>query len=303
MNSPADPRPGLEFIWLVHDLCNYNCPYCVVSGERREIRPWLVNERPVAEWIEAWDRVADLYGPAWIRLTGGEPTRLPGFWELIGAMTRRHSVSFDTNMSWSLDEIRRFMELVPQARTTVDVSLHPTEGDMDSVLAKCLLLHERGYKLIARLVGYPPLLEQAPRLRERFEAKGLRFIVNPYQGEFEGRQYPRDYDAAERRLVEGASATLDPALAEDREQIEIASHIMRMHEESPKGRLCRSGRMYARVMHDGAIYRCQPYECRGWEKLGSLFDPGFRLRVAPTPCRSERCEFEYKHLVDAEAVR
>ena len=138
---------------------------------------------------------------------------------------------------------------------------------------------------------------------ERFEAAGLRFIVNPYQGEFEGRQFPRDYDAAERRLVEGASATLDPALAEDREQVVIAGHILRMHDESPKGRLCRSGHMYARVMHDGTVYRCQPYECRGWEKLGSLFDPDLRLRVAPTPCHSERCEFEYKYLVDAEAVR
>lgn len=303
MSAPADPRPGLEFIWLVHDLCNYKCPYCVVSGARREIRPWLVNERPVADWAAAWDRVADLYGPAWIRLTGGEPTRLPGFWDLIGAMTRRHSVSFDTNMSWSNDEVRRFMELVPNDRTTVDVSLHPTESDMDEVLAKCMTLKERGYKLIARLVGYPPLLARAPRLRERFEAAGLRFIVNPYQGEFEGRLFPRDYTAAERRLVEGAVAALDPTLAEDREQVEIAAHILRMHEESPRGRLCRSGHMYARVMHDGSVYRCQPYECRGWERIGSLLDADFALRPAPTPCRSEMCEFEYKYLVEAEAAR
>lgn len=303
MSVPRDPRPGLEFIWLVHDLCNYKCPYCVVSGGRREVRPWLVNERPIADWIAAWDRVAGLYGPAWIRLTGGEPTRLPGFWELIGAMTRRHSVSFDTNMSWSRGEVRRFMALVPKDKTTVDVSLHPTEGDMDEVLAKCVILKEGGYKLIARLVGYPPLLGQAPSLRARFEASGLRFIVNPYQGEYEGRQFPCDYTADERRLVEGACATLDPALAEDREQVEIAGHILRMHEESPKGRLCRSGHMYARVMHDGSVYRCQPYESRGWETLGSLFDPDFRLRPQPTACRSEQCEFEYKYLVAAEAAR
>ncbi|OGS41669.1 MAG: hypothetical protein A2506_06575 [Elusimicrobia bacterium RIFOXYD12_FULL_66_9] len=303
MSAPHDVRSGLEFEWLVHDLCNYRCPYCAVSGQRREIQPWLVNERPVAEWIAAWDRIADLYGPAWIRLTGGEPTRLPGFWDLLGAMTRRHSVSFDTNMSWSRDEIRRFMALVPRDRTTVDVSLHPTEVDMEEVLIKSVMLKERGYKLIARLVGYPPLLEQAPRLRSLFESAGLRFIINPYQGEFEGRQFPKDYTAAERALVQGANSTLDTSRADDREQVEIAAHILRMHVESPRGRLCRSGHIYARVMHDGAVYRCQPYESRGWEKLGSLFDLDFGLRPAPTPCRSDICEFEYKYLVDAEVVR
>lgn len=303
MSCPLYPRPGLEFLWLVQDLCNYRCPYCFVSGQRREIRPWLVNEHPVERWVAAWDRVADLYGPAWIRLTGGEPTRLPGFLDLIGAMTRRHSVSFDTNMSWNHDEIRRFAELVPNDRTTVDVSLHPSEGDMNAVLAKCAWLKERGYKLIARLVGYPPLLDQAPRLRSLFEESGLRFIVNPYQGEWQGREYPRGYTDAERRLIEGSCASLDPALAEDREQVEIAAHILRMHEQSPRGRLCRSGYLYARVMHDGSVYRCQPYESRGWEALGSLLDGDFRLRGASTPCRSDLCEFEYKHLVAMETAR
>ncbi|OGR47293.1 MAG: hypothetical protein A2X40_01610 [Elusimicrobia bacterium GWC2_65_9] len=301
--SGIDARPGLEFLWFVQDLCNYKCPYCFVSGQRREARPWLVNTRPTAPWVEAWDRVADLYGPAWIRLTGGEPTRLPGFLGLIGAMTRRHSVSFDTNMSWSRDEIRRFAELVPNDRTTVDVSLHPSEGYMSEVLAKCVMLKERGYKLIARLVGYPPLLDQASRLRSLFGGAGLRFIVNPYQGEWQGREYPRDYTAAERRTIECASTALDPALAEDREQVEIAAHILRMHEESPRGRLCRSGSLYARVMHDGSVYRCQPYESRGWETLGNLLDADFRLRGASTPCRSDLCEFEYKYLAATETVR
>jgi MoaA/NifB/PqqE/SkfB family radical SAM enzyme len=290
-------RTNLDFQWFVSDLCNYRCPYCEVSGARRPGTPWLVGDRPAEDWIAAWDRIADRYGAAFIRLTGGEPTRLPGFLSIVGRMALRHKVSFDTNLSWSAEELERFMELVPPERTEIDVSVHSTEADVDEILSKCARLKERSYALVSRMVAFPPLLASAPALRDRFEAAGLRFIVNPYQGDWEGRSYPRDYTPSERRLISETTGALDPARAADRDQVRIAAHILNMPGESPRGRLCRSGQKYARVMHDGAVFRCQPYEINGWEPMGSLFDPAFRMREAPALCRSDACEFEYKYLV------
>lgn len=293
----AGAPSGVEFLWFLQDPCNYRCPYCVVSGGRREKRPWLVNTRPAAGWVAAWDRVFERHGSCWIHLTGGEPTTLPGFLELVAGMVRLHRVAFDTNMSWSVESLRRFAALVPPERTNIDVSVHPTETDPAVVRDKAAWLKERGYKLICRVVGWPPLLPEVPRLRRLFEEAGLRFIVNPYQGDWEGKEYPRDYDAAQRRMLGEAAAGLDGSRAEDAEQMVIADHILHMHERSPRGRLCNSGHRYARVMHDGAVYRCQPYESRGWEPLGNLLDPDFRLRPGPAPCRSDSCEFEIRYLV------
>jgi MoaA/NifB/PqqE/SkfB family radical SAM enzyme len=297
MSEPAPLRTELEFQWFVSDLCNYRCPYCEVSGARRPPTPWLVGSRSPEDWIAAWDRIAERCGPAFIRLTGGEPTRLPGFLSIVGRMALRHKVSFDTNMSWSREELLRFTELVPPSRTEIDVSVHSTEADADEIRAKCSLLKERGYALVARMVAYPPLLDRARPLRDLFEAAGVRFIVNPYQGDWEGRSYPRDYTPEQRRAITETTGALDPGREADRDQVRIAAHIMDMFREPPRGKLCRSGQKYARVMHDGAVFRCQPYELNRWEPMGSLFDPDFEMRAAPSLCRSDICEFEYKYLV------
>lgn len=290
----------VEYQWFVQDFCNYSCPYCVVSGELRERRPWLVNQHPADAWIAAWKRMHERYGRGWVRMTGGEPTIIPRFLDMVVAMSQWHGVSFDTNLSWDMDHLKQFAERMPTKDVSLDISFHPHTVSAESVIEKAAFLRDKGFQYVCRLVGFPPVLPRAAEFREKFDDAGVKFVINPFQGEWQGRRYPDAYTDEDRRLMSGIAETFKEGPRADPEQSFYVEHILEMNSRSPQGKLCRSGSVYCRVMHDGIVYRCQPYESRRWEPLGTLFDPGFALRPEPTVCRSTWCEFEYKYALDTE---
>lgn len=292
--------PAVEFEWFVQDFCNYRCPYCVVSGDLREARPWLVNQHSADAWLAAWRRVYDLHGRGWVRMTGGEPTIIPRFIDLTAAMSQWHGISFDTNLSWDMEQLREFCDRMPTRDVSLDISFHPHAAGVESIIEKASLLRDRGFQYLCRLVAFPPLLPQAEGFRRRFHDAGVKFILMPFQGVYQGRRYPDAYTEEERRLMAGIAQPFREGPRADPEQSFYVEHILEMNTRSPQGKLCRSGQVYCRVMHDGAAYRCQPYESRGWEPLGNLLDGTFALRAAPTVCRSTWCEFEYKYLIDPD---
>ncbi len=289
---------SVEFQWFLQDLCNYRCPYCIVSGELRDTRPWLVNEHGPDAWIAAWKRVYEKHGYCWVRMTGGEPTIVPGFLDMISKMSQWHGISFDTNLTWSMDQLKTFCDRMPADRVSLDISFHPHEATVDSIIEKALYLRERKIQHVCRLVAFPPLLPRIEGFRRRFEDAGLKFIVNPFQGLHEGKSYPESYGDADRQVMSGIVETFRAGPEADREQPFFVDHLMNMHARSPLGKLCRSGQVYCRVMHDGKVYRCQPYESRQWEPLGNLLEESFALRAQPTACRSTWCEFEYKYVLE-----
>jgi MoaA/NifB/PqqE/SkfB family radical SAM enzyme len=235
-------------------------------------------------------------------MTGGEPTIIPRFIDLAVAMSQWHGVSFDTNLSWEMDQLKEFCDRMPTREVSLDISFHPAAASVESILEKAAFLRDRGFQYVCRLVGFPPLLPQVEGFRRRFEDAGLKFVVNPFQGIYQGRKYPDSYSDEERRVMSGIAQPFRDGPRADPDQSFYVEHILEMHARSPEGKLCRSGQVYCRVMHDGVVYRCQPYESRGWEPLGSLLDENFALRAAPAPCRSTWCEFEYKYVIEPDPV-
>lgn len=296
-NSPTRGRP-LEFEWVLHDRCNYRCPYCCVSGGAGSSRPRKINSRRPGQWIDAWKRVYGKYGHCFIRVTGGEPTIFDGFMEIMVGLTRLHTVSFDTNLSWEECQIEEFTRKIPPEKTTLDISFHPYAAGLQSVTAKASLLRDRGFKYVCRLVAFPPLLPRVKYYHDAFSKAGLRFTVNPFNGTHNGLQYPRAYTAEERDFISGLSGHFLKGPSDYREQAFFVRHGLNLHADSTAGRLCSSGQLHGRVTPEGDVYRCQPYEEKNWEPLGSIFDGEFSMRCAPAPCRARSCQFEYKYLVD-----
>ncbi|MBI3551042.1 MAG: radical SAM protein [Elusimicrobia bacterium] len=298
--APALTRPKprqLQLQWQMQYACNYRCPYCVYEGWWPEVLQDDRPDIPMADWIKAWRRVHLKYGSSDIFITGGEPSYYLGFVDLLKAMTEIHYVSFDTNLSWSWPDLRRFVAEVGKRRIRLDTSFHSHTAELGEFIAKAVFLKDNGINYVCRLVAWPPLLARVDFFREGFAKAGVTFVVYPFQGVYEGREYPASYTESERSLILGRTADLKGD-ANNGEQPDLVKHIMNIHREKPLGRMCRSGFIYARVMPDGTVYRCGPYQFRRWDPLGNVFDEGFALREEPTLCRSQFCEFEYRYLVD-----
>lgn len=286
-------RRKIEFFWLIQYHCNYRCPYCVYDAVWPEV---LARDRVFtpAEWLRAWERCHARYGEGRVTMTGGEPTAYSGFIELMDRLTDWFTVSFDTNLSLPMEKFEPLTRKLPPARVDWLTSFHPDTVTPDDFIAKARLLKERGHSYVCRLVAHPPRLKDIPALRRRFEEAGLLFVVNPFQGDYQGRRYPDAYTEEERALILGELREGSHAA--------IAAHNINIHTEKPTGRLCRSGSEHAYIGVDGIVYRCFQYSERRWEPFGSFLAEDFRLWDEPKECRSPVCEWEYRWLVD-EAER
>ncbi len=291
----------IELYWLPESRCNYPCPYCPYHGPDRAR---LVASQPdltTAQWLEAWDRLADRAGLCRVYISGGgEPTLRPDFTGLIAGLAARHEVVFDTNLSWPLERLEAFAAAVPVERVRVETSYHRSAADLDAFLAKADFLRRRGFRLQCRWVAWPPDFGLLPELHARFRERGLPFAVTPFNGEWESRSYPAAYTADERAAMR-AVAEDSAASGHDTVNPELVGHLAALHEEKPAGRDCRSGAEYVCVMPDGTVHRCAQYAMRGWEPLGSLLKGDWTPAPGPTPCRAELCAHEWRWLVRDEA--
>ncbi len=285
----------IEYFWILLGRCNYRCPYCVYGMGEFDDRRKDELRYGANQWLAAWERAHEKYGSGSIFITGGEPTVFPNFAGMVERLSAWFYVAFDTNLSWTEEALAEFLRRVSPNAVRFELSFHPDSTDPETYIKKARLIAESGFGYINRVVAYPPLLAQVPRYRELFQSSGLTFIVNPFQGTYDGRRYPEAYTDAERRLIERCAAHLDDGAADSPHK----AYVKRMlRPDSPKGRLCRSGYLHIRIEDDGNVYRCEPYARRQWESLGNFFDERFSLWQAPRLCRSDFCEWEYRWLTD-----
>ena len=292
-------------LWLLQARCNYVCPYCDYNDDRGGGRQLLIKidkSFPVADWSAAWRRFFEKNGRASIYISGsGEPTLYHDFVGLLKEITQWHYVIFDTNLSWSLAALSRFVAEVPAQHVRVETSFHPHTAKIEEFAEKAAMLRDHGFIYNVRLVAHPELFGRIDEFRAYFESKGLRFVLTPYTGPHEGLSYPRDYTPEQRDKIMNVAHERAGDVQRSKEP-ELIRHLVDQHIDSPEGRLCSSGYMYGCIMPDGIVYRCQDYGMRGWEPLGNFMEEGFRLAPAPTTCRSTECGIAYRYLVD-EAER
>lgn len=284
----------VEYFWMIMGKCNYRCPYCVyglAEFDRRKVDRYYTAQ----EWMRPWRRMHEKYGEGNIILTGGEPTLYPGFEELVQELSSMFWIAFDTNLSWESKRLAAFLRQVSPKRVRIETSFHPHSTPPEPFIERVLLIREAGFEYIVRLVAYPAILPDLERTRGIFGRHGLTFVVNPFQGIYEGRRYPESYTLDERELIEGSTVNLN-GNAQNAPHKEFVRQIL--NRESPKGRLCRSGYQHIRIEDDGRVFRCGEYSTQNWEPLGGFFDDNLTLWEEPRICRSDRCEWEYRWLVD-----
>jgi MoaA/NifB/PqqE/SkfB family radical SAM enzyme len=275
--------PTHHVYWRLLENCNFNCSYCFRDGidlDRGRPEPDRSRRSP--------DQIAGLFdatGFRWrILLTGGEPFLYPEIIDLAVALTRKHELSVNTNLS--TNNVAAFADSVsPRAVHTVYASLHPDErekiqGGTARFLERILLLQDRGFNVRLVYVTYPPLLPRLLDAKERWERQGVRhFSIKTFRGVWDGKVYPRAFSAEERAFIR--------LHAISRYEADTVDERLAFF-----GRRCASGHTAFLMDPRGNLTRCNTIDV----SHGNLFEGTVRFDRLPRPCPLPKCGCPYQGL-------
>lgn len=271
------PPFKIFFTWDIHFSCNYKCSYCFFNKIWDQLS--VENRYPgVGKWIKVWDDVFRKYGKCHIHITGGEPTIYPDFFELVKGISKNHTVTIDTNLSFDASAV--IGKLMPQ-NVSFTATFHPLFADLNLFLKKSTQLKNSNFYSLVEFVAYPPQLEKIQECRVKFAEINIPFKIGPFRGEFNGKSYPEGYSQQEKILIEDCSSSTSTDL-------QMNWYGEEQKKEKKAEKICRMGHMYAKIRPDGSIYRCCKVKDSG--KLGNMLDGFFKLLDEAKPCEySDEC--------------
>ena len=283
----------IEADWSLNLLCNYDCSYC---GSHASTEHRLIGRLTPDEYLDFFDSTGKIWK---LHFTGGEPFLHPDFLRLCQALTARHYISINSNLS--TPRVRDFAANIDPARVQyIHCAVHVEQRDRragwQNLSANVTSLLERGFPLFASLVMTPSAFAEFPRATQWLATLGIPVIPKAIRGAYEGRWYPQAYTAAERvqfrhfseqaelALTTGTGQpyrhhpTVNPLL--DRDYIDGIPDFT--------GIPCSAGRTIVSIGHDGNIFRCGPKTL-----LGNIFDRRLNLFAQDRPCDDRFCGVYY----------
>lgn len=266
--------------------CNFSCDYCFSPAATRipDIAP------------ERWRRGFDAAGLTWlINLTGGEPALHPAFAELCEALTRRHLLSLNTNLTpRSLGEFARRVD--PDRVTLVHAAFHPHErrrrNGMNAFFHHAALLRDRGFRLMVSVAATPEFLGDFDEMARLLAPHGLTAAPKILRGSYGGKVYPDAYAEVDRARFREACAlarrAYEPMLAGMDEPPTVNPLDDDRHLEAEpdfRGRSCAVGRSFFRIDPEGEVFDCAR------TALGNLLDGTLVRRAGPITCGARFCHY------------
>jgi len=139
-----------------------------------------------------------------INFTGGEPFLVPNIVEACIELTKKHFISFNTNLTSK--KVKEFAEKInPERVLFINASCHIKELERMNLLSRYihnfLLCKNRGFNIGAIEVGYPPLLKESDKYKKKFLEKGIELTFWVYVGTYKGKFYPDSYNEKEREIL------------------------------------------------------------------------------------------------------
>jgi MoaA/NifB/PqqE/SkfB family radical SAM enzyme len=213
-------------------------------------------------------------------ITGGEPSLYPNFIELVEAISKMHTVKVTSQLS---GDMFTFARKINPDRVVLDMNFHPLETKLEPFIRKVLFLKEKGFKGGVCYLAYPPQMDKIEFYHREFEKRGIGFALAAFWGECGGKKYPQAYSEEEKEMMA-------PFLGD------ISRIQYHLEGKKTKGKLCRSGQLYASIKADGTVTRCGPLSHK---PIGNIFDEHFNLFDRPMPCEADVCPCdEYVWLVE-----
>ena len=276
-------RPEFEALWRLNQSCNYRCEYCFRSGVdeyRQAEHPECGKYRPT-QIAKAFDDTGKIWR---IHMTGGEPFLYPDFVSLAKALTARHHISINTNLSTS--NVYDFADqITPSSVHSINASLHLAERqkrkDGLERFIQCMLhLQKKGFNVRLMYITYPPLLSRLKNDLTSFRSQGISGIyVKVFRGRYENELYPAAFTKDQRALILSAGIPGD-------------ERAILQGETNFFGRQCVAGSKAFDIDISGNLTRCSAIN-KGY---GNIFTGRYCFDEQASPCSSLFCNCPYQGL-------
>jgi MoaA/NifB/PqqE/SkfB family radical SAM enzyme len=279
----------IEADWQLLNTCNFRCPYCLsdqaLLGEKVRI-----HATP-----EAWAAAFDATRLTWLlHLTGGEPTVYPQFMELCQALTRRHFISLNTNLTGPA--LPAFARTIDPGRVSfINAGLHLEErerlGDHARFLNNAEQLRAAGFPILASLVATPSVLARFEEAVALLAPIGLYPIPKLLREWRDGPRFPEAYSDEDRARFRAHAAAARAFYAPALEAMTAPPTINMFGDDAfldgvPDyvGASCRAGAAFVGLDPNGDVFRCSRKT-----RLGNLLDGSFAPMAGPTACDTGYC--------------
>jgi len=184
-------------------------------------------------------------------------------------------------------DVKNIIEKMSPKRVRIGTSFHPQYAKLSEFLEKIVTLKKAGFEAWVNFVPWPPSLKDTPGYKEVFESNNIKFVLQPFIGDYEGRNYPRGYTDDEKKIL---------GIFSDEANTK-AVDFKTTNESNKKGKLCRMGQNYAFIHPDGETDRC----CKDHTmKLGNVIKGTFKLLDEAIPCQADECNCWRCMLVEKE---
>jgi MoaA/NifB/PqqE/SkfB family radical SAM enzyme len=280
----------IEADWTLNLFCNYDCEYCFSRSDKEHS---LVGRITPEQYVDFFNST----GKTWLfHLTGGEPFFHPDFVRLCQALTSRHYISLNSNLS-SSQHVRDFAAKIDPTRVQcVHCGVHVGERDRrkgwGNLLANVKCLLGRNFPVLGSLVMTPDAFAEYPRVAKSFEDLGVPLIPKAIRGSHQGRWYPQAYTEAERiqfRSFSDQAALVAKNSIWQPDRRTINPLLDRQHLDGfPDftGIPCSAGKLFVSIGYDGKIFRCGQKTL-----LGDIFERRLDLFSESRPCDDEYCPY------------
>jgi MoaA/NifB/PqqE/SkfB family radical SAM enzyme len=282
----------IEADWNLLDGCNFRCAYCFSPPDvlASKLRTYATAQ----EWAASFDAA----GCTWlVHMTGGEPSIYPGFVDLCAAITQRHFISINSNLTYHRS-LTDFAERIDPSRISfINAALHLEERERRTATTAFIrnvdLLRSKGFPVLVSLVATPSALARFEGAQRLLEPTGLTPIPKLFRGVFNGQTYPKAYSDDEkhrfRTFCQKARQVYQPIFERNSEWPSIDMlHDDRHLDGVPSftGVSCDAGHRFVRITADGDVQRCGE-----GETFGNILARTFAPRQRPTPCNNEYCYY------------
>lgn len=260
-----------SMIWNMTRNCNFQCSYCYFPHQNTKI------ENPIS--TSTLLNFLSTNNDKWlVGMTGGEPFIYPNFVSLCEAITQKHYIGVDTNLSLS-KQIKKFAKRISPSRVNdIYASLHIEEREKRNAVTQFIenyhTLANAGFTIKVNYVLHPLMEDRYQNDIDFFKKNGVPITPRPFKGMFEGKKYPQNYS-------------------------EESKHIFALHPEAGikmvfnfRGVDCDGGHSFIRMEPDGTIFRCPGDRT----VLGNIHD-SVSLYESATPCNVNRCPCQGVHYV------
>lgn len=183
--------------WYVTEECFLSCVYCEAGNrtfEKDLVQP--IDVGALVDTLDATGRTVHLSFTG-----GGEPFVVPNMTDACAALTRRHYISFNSNiLNIKMEEFLPAID--PRHLLYVMGSLHLAElertRNTERFISNVKALREAGVTVNLVAVGIPSIIPDIPRYRALYAAEDIDFTFAPFSGMYQGRRYPDAYTQGER---------------------------------------------------------------------------------------------------------